>query len=91
MYFVLANLVNTGSTCFDQVNQGALDNLLDTRQYTTELVNEHHDIPISHCGEGDFSEMKWFNGHQVLERKDISCMTEVPGVAKMTRVLFRYF
>ena len=30
-----------------------------------------------------------WNGHQVLERKDISGLTEVPGVTKMTRVLFR--
>lgn len=45
-----------------EVNQGALDDLLDTRQYTTEMV---------------------------LERKDISGLTEVPGVTKMTRVLFR--
>merc|ERR1719433_2647708 len=45
-----------------EVNQGALDDLLDTRQYTTEMV---------------------------LERRDISGMTEVPGVGKMTRVLFR--
>ena len=28
--------------------------------------------------------------NQVLERKDISGMTEVPGVGNMTRVLFRY-
>lgn len=45
-----------------EVNQGVLDDLLDTRQYTSEMV---------------------------LERKDISGMTEVPGVGNMTRVLFR--
>ena len=74
-----------------QVNQGALDDLLDTRQYTTEMVFFciffsiyflRHFFIISLPGS------QW-NGHQVLERKDISGLTEVPGVTKMTRVLFR--
>ena len=76
-----------------QVNQGALDDLLDTRQYTTEMVcsiSLHLVFNIKYSP-SNHSWLDWIGltGYQVLERKEISGMTEVPGVAKMTRVLFR--